>query len=318
MGLGPNSVHWCAGYFCTPRTTATSNGPLAHEHYFLDMPIIDTPIARTPSTRHSRPVLAREFAGGAVLGALVWLAICSLGFHAIFGLSVARWLGPAALLGGLLGVTRFRALLWVGGAALAALFAVVSFTPLIVQPVQGLIRSDPMPSPPLRLDAVVVLSSGVTTDGVLDSDGTERLLSALRLARATGTSAIVTTRVRNPGLLDVSSDADQKKLVELAGSGLRLFIVTDVFSTRDEALRVRELARQQQWARVAVVTSPPHSRRACGAFEKAGLRVTCVPAESRQIGFRTLDAPGDRVEAFKWWIYEFAGTVNYRVKGWLP
>jgi len=268
--------------------------------------------------RRTKPVIAREIASGAVLGALVWLAICSLGFHAIFGLSVARWLGPAALLGGLLGVTRFRALLWVGGATLAVLFAVVSFTPLIVQPVQALIRSDPMPSPPLTLDAVVVLSSGVTTDGALDSDGTERLLSGLRLARATGTSGIVTTRVRSSGRPEVSSDADQKKLVDLAGSGLRLFIVSDVFSTRDEALRVRELARQQRWTRVAVVTSPPHSRRACGTFEKAGLRVTCVPAESRDVGFRTLDAPGDRVDAFKWWIYEFAGTMNYRVKGWLP
>ena len=69
---------------------------------------------------------------------------------------------------------------------------------------------------------------------------------------------------------------------------------------------------------MAVVTSPSHSRRACGTFEKAGLRVTCVPAESREVSFETLTTPGDRIEAFQLWVYELAGTINYRVKGWLP
>ena len=263
-------------------------------------------------------MLAREFASGAVLGALVWLAICTLGFHGIFHLSGTSGLGPAALLGGLLGVTRYRVILWLAGATLAALFATVAFTPVIVQPAQALIRSDPIPSPPLALDAVVVLSGGVTVDGLVGHSGIERLLSGVRLAKATGTRALVTTRVRHPANLDVSSDADQKKLVELMAPGLRHFVVSDVFSTRDEALRVRDLARQQRWARVAVVTSPSHSRRACGTFEKVGVRVTCVAAESREVAFTTLASPGDRIEAFKLWIYEMAGTVNYRLKGWLP
>lgn len=268
--------------------------------------------------RRAKPVLAREFAGGAVLGALVWLAICTLGFQAIFGLDAANGIAAAAVLGGLLGVTRYRPVLWLAGGALAALFVIVAFTPVIVQPAQALVRSDPIPSPPLTLDAVVVLSGQLTADGLVGYNGVERLLSGVRLARTTGTQAIVTTRVRNPANFEVSSDADQKRLIELMGQGLRLFIVPDVFSTRDEALRVRELATQQRWARVAVVTSPSHSRRACGTFEKVGLRVTCVPAESRKMAFKSLATPGDRVEAFKHWIYEIAGTVNYRVKGWLP
>lgn len=263
-------------------------------------------------------MLARELGGGAVLGALVWLAVCALGFNAIFGLSGAGGLFPVALLGALLGVSRFRWALWLAGGALAALFAIVAFTPIIVQPAKALVRSDPIPSPPLTLDAVVILSSGLTLDGLVVHTGVERLLSGVRLARATGTNAVVTTRVRHPADLEVSSDADQKRLVELMGPGLRLFTVSDVFSTRDEALRVRDLARQQGWARVAVVTSPSHSRRACGTFEKAGLRVTCVPAESREIAFVRLTLPGDRINAFKLWIYEFAGTVNYRMNGWLP
>ena len=255
---------------------------------------------------------------GAVLGALLWLAIMTLGFHSILHLPGAIGIGPAALLGGLLGISRFRMILWLGAGALAALFAVVAFTPLIVQPAQALIRSDPIPSPPLTVDAVVVLSGGMTADGLLGPDGTERMLSGLRLAKAIGSPALVTTRIRTGASYEVSSDADQKKLVELLGPGLRHFIVTEVFSTRDEALRVRDLARQQSWARIAVVTSPSHSRRACGTFEKVGLRVTCAPAESREVAFRQLTDSGDRIEAFRMWIYEMAGTVNYRLKGWLP
>lgn len=273
---------------------------------------------RTPATRRAKPVLLREFVSGAVLGALVWLAIITLGFHSVFHLPGPIGVGPAALLGGLLGISRFRVVLWLGAGALAALFAVIAFTPVIVRPAQALVRSDPLPSPPLTLDAVVVLSGGLTADGLIGADGTERMLSGLRLAKATGTSALVTTRIRAGPNLEVSSDADQKRFIELFGPGLRHFIVADVFSTRDEALRVRDLARQQSWARIAVVTSPSHSRRACGTFEKVGLRVTCAPAESREVAFRSLSDPGDRVEAFRLWIYEMAGTVNYRMKGWLP
>ncbi len=282
------------------------------------MPQPDFKTQRTPVTRRTKPALTREFFGGAVLGALVWIALVMLGFNGVFHLPGATGLAPAALLGGLLGISRFRLVLWLGGGALAALFAIVAFTPIVVQPARALVRSDPMPSPPLTLDAVVVLSAGLTADGLVGHSGVERLLSGIRLARSTGTPALVTTRVRHPDDLEVNSDADQKALVQLMGPGLRLFIVPDVFSTRDEALRVRDLARGHRWARVAVVTSPAHSRRACGTFEKAGLRVTCVPAESREVAFESLATPGDRLEAFKLWMYEVAGTVNYRVKGWLP
>lgn len=278
----------------------------------------DSTSLRNSTPRRTKPVLLREFAGGAVLGALVWLAITVVGFHGVFHLSESSGIGPAALLGGLLGLSRFRVLLWLTGGALAALFATVAFTDVIAQPTRALVRSDAMPSPPLALDAIVVLSGGITADGVVGADGTERLLSALQLNRATGTPNIVTTRVRHPARLEVSSDADQRRIIALAAPGVRHFIVSDVFSTRDEALRVRDLAREQRWARVAVVTSPAHSRRACGTFEKAGLRVTCVPAQSREVAFKTLSTPGDRVEAFRLWIYEMAGTINYRLKGWLP
>lgn len=282
------------------------------------MPSTDIITPRSTVARRTKPVLVREFASGAILGGLIWGLIATLGFHGILHLTVASGFLPSVLLGGLLGLSRYYPVLWIIGAVLAALYGLVAFTPLIVQPAQALIRSDPIPSPPLTLDAIVVLSGGVSDDGLLGPDATERLVSGLRLASATRTPALVTTRVRSPTNPEISSDADQKRLVELVGPRPQLFIVSDVFSTRDEALRVRALAVQQQWARVAVVTSPAHSRRACGTFEKAGLRVTCVPSDSRDVAFKTLATADDRLKAFRLWIYEMAGTLNYRLKGWLP
>lgn len=304
-------------YFCTARTTWMNTRP-PFDGYFVRVPTEDFSGPRPPVPRRSKPLLLKEFASGAVLGTLIWLAVVTLGFHSVFHLPNSAGLGPAALLGGLVGFTRFRSILWLTGGTLVALFILVAFTPVIVEPAQSLVRSDPIPSPPLTVDAVVILSSGVTGDGLLNPSGTERMVSGLRLAKVTGSRAIVTTRVRTGPNLEVSSDADQKNLVDLFGAGVAHFIVPEVFSTRDEALLVRDLARQQRWARVAVVTSPSHSRRACGTFEKVGLRVTCAPAESREVAFHTLAYSGDRVEAFQLWVYEMAGTVNYRLKGWLP
>lgn len=282
------------------------------------MPTADTTTPRGMPARGTRPVLARELATGAILGALIWLAVRSLGLHSALHLSPANGIVPAALLGALVGATRYRVLLWLTGTALVALFAVVAFTPIIVRPVQALIRSDPMPSPPLTIDAIVVLGGGVTTDGLLPPDATDRMLSGLRLARATGTTTFVITRARNSRDPRITSDADQKSLIQLTSTGLRVFSVSDVLSTRDEAIGVRDLAAKEGWARIAVVTSPAHTRRACGTFEKVGLRVTCVPAESRRVPVRSLTTPGDRVAAFELWIYEIAGTIKHRVRGWLP
>lgn len=302
---------------CTARTTWTAAARVGG-CYFVGVPPTDPSTPRTAGARRAKPVLLRDFTSGAILGALVWLAITTLGLNGTLHLSNAIGLAPAALLGGLLGVTRYRVILWLAGGALAALFAVVAFTPIIVRPARALVRSDPLPSPPLTLDAVVVLSGGVTSDGLIGYSGIERLLSGIHLARSTGTSSLVTTRVRHSANLEVTSDADQKRLVQLMGPGMRLFIVGDVLDTRDEALLVRDLARRQRWARVAVVTSPAHSRRACGTFEKVGLRVTCVAAESRTVAFPALATPSDRIRAFNLWIYELAGTSNYRLRGWLP
>jgi uncharacterized SAM-binding protein YcdF (DUF218 family) len=115
----------------------------------------------------------------------------------------------------------------------------------------------------------------------------------------------------------VTADVDQQRLVSLLERPIRLLIVDSIFSTRDEAVRTRALAKALDITNVAVVTSPLHTYRACATFEKVGFAVTCVPSESRDVALTTLSGPTDRVKALQLWLYELAGLAKYRVSGWM-
>lgn len=252
-------------------------------------------------------------ATGLVLGAACWDIIARLGAPNIFGIGTFSGLIPSAIAGAALGLTRWRrAPLWLS-AGLVAILVIVAYTGL-AGPSRRLIRADPVPR---TADAVVVLSAGVTGDGFVPQQGTDRLRKAVELVRSgVATNLVVTREVKRIAGKVVTSSADQGRLIAMAG-------VTKVYSaglarsTRDEALGVAALARARGWRRMVVVTSPYHSRRACAAFEKVGLIVACVPADSRDIAIRTLSSPEDRVDAFAMWIYELAGTLRYRLSGWM-
>jgi uncharacterized SAM-binding protein YcdF (DUF218 family) len=126
------------------------------------------------------------------------------------------------------------------------------------------------------------------------------------------------TRERNgPPSARVTSDVDQQRVISLLERPVRLLIVDSVFSTRDEAVRTRALARSLDITSVAVVTSPIHTYRACATFEKVGFSVTCVPSESREAAIYRLRHIGDRVRVLQRVLYELAGLARYRVGRWI-
>jgi uncharacterized SAM-binding protein YcdF (DUF218 family) len=167
------------------------------------------------------------------------------------------------------------------------------------------------------VDAVVALSAWVTDDRLLTPIGEDRLLGALAVARAHGVPRIVTTRITRPlGDSVATSDADQRHLVALGAPGIEHVIVDGPHTTREEALLVARLAADSGWRRVAVVTSPYHSRRACAAFERAGLAVTCTPARSTTVSWYSLRSPRDRLRAAGLLLYETLAGWLYRARGW--
>jgi uncharacterized SAM-binding protein YcdF (DUF218 family) len=201
---------------------------------------------------------------------------------------------------------------WVLLGPVLAAWLVVAATPAAPWLLHRLVRHDPLAQP---VDAVVVLSAFVLPDGRLPARGLDRLLHGLDLvARHEVPILVVSTPTSARG---VSARDDHRRVVSLLGGGVQLLEMTEVWTTRDEAVRLEALARQEGWRRVAVVTSPSHTRRACAAVEATGLEVTCQPAPTR-------DVPGPRHADFSARLfmapeltYEGAAYVEYRVRGWI-
>jgi uncharacterized SAM-binding protein YcdF (DUF218 family) len=254
---------------------------------------------------------------GALLGAILWLECIALGVPKILVESSGYSLIPiAALAGALLGLTRARQILFATVTGFAVLLAVLAYTPAIRRPARTLIRSDPVGA--RAVQAIVVLSGGVTTDGHLKPRAVDRMLTGLSLIRRGVASTLIVSRERRGApQRAVTSDSDRQRLVALLERPVRLLIVDSVFSTRDEAVRMRALASSLDITSIAVVTSPIHTYRACATFEKVGFAVTCIPSESREVALSTLRLATDRVLAFQLWLYEWAALAKYRASGWI-
>lgn len=223
-----------------------------------------------------------------------------------------------ALIGAALALTRARIVVWAASVLAIVLFEVVAFTPLAARGLDtdALIRRDALPASPTRLDAVVVLSEGISRDSLLSSGAVDRLLTALTLMRDSVSSTLVITRPRRTDN-GATTSPDQAWVRALVAREFETFVVDSVRTTRDEAVRAAALLVPRGMTRVAVVTEPLHTRRACAAFETVGFAVTCVP--SRERGFTLHDPANARERLAIWntWLYERAAWSAYRARGWL-
>ena len=255
---------------------------------------------------------------GAAVAALAWLALATLGLLVPFG----EWALPLTLVAGLLGgiavgvrLRWLRRLFWIAAIAVCACVIVVAFTPLVTAmlPTRALVRSDPRPTIPV--DAVIVLSGGITVDSLLGTQSVDRLLTGLELMRDSAAPVLVLTRSRR-GSAGVSADADQQRLRALVARPFAMLFVDSVRTTRDEAVNAARLLLPRGADTIVLVTSPLHTRRACAAFERAGFHVRCVPAVSRDYTLRA-DSSADRLALFRVWIYERMAWLMYRRRGWV-
>jgi len=251
---------------------------------------------------------------GAVAGCAMWMLVVGLGVPHIFGLGDDAGLIPAVILCALISLNRLHRLPVYATIVLLVVTLLVAYTPIVVAPSRALIRSDPLPK---SADAVIALSAGINADGYLSWQGMDRTLSAMKLVKSGVAPRLIVTRERRRlGDRIFASSGDQAALAQLAG--LNEVITTGgVKNTRAEAVEVARIARVRGWHRVIVVTSPMHTKRACATFEKTGLSVTCVASDSRDIAVNDMSLPHDRLRAFAMLIYEAAGTVQYRQKGWI-
>lgn len=270
--------------------------------------------------RHGWRGVLRPAARSATIAVLVWTGAAALGVPALFGLAPNDAFAIAGVIGALLGAAGGERALRAAAAMVALLLVLVTSLPLIGLVAPALVRRDqPTVSAGAPVDAIAVLSSGVGDDGMIQGEGVDRLLEGLALAKHTRRPLVISV-VRPRGSAGVSSLADQRRLVALAGIEDRVWIVDSVHSTHDEAVRMAALARSRGWRRVALVTSPAHTRRACAVFERAGLAVVCTPAPARDAawgGPTPLRSPGDRLRVTASWLYEEIGWLVYHARGWV-
>ncbi len=253
--------------------------------------------------------------GGAALAMGIGRLADALGLWSLLG--VPRWISTlgSMVLGAFLAPTALGGALWLVAAVLSVFLMFVMFTPVTRSLVPPFVRAD---QPGTAVDAVMVLSGGVTDDGRMTGQSLDRLLSALARVRERSVGQLALSVVESSGPLPKrSSEADQRALAQLGAPQVTVRFVYNVHSTRDEALAFAALARTHGWTRVMVVTSPMHSRRACAAFEMVGLSVECRPAEGRDYSVRRLESSEDRRLAFADVVYEVAATFLYRSRGWM-
>jgi uncharacterized SAM-binding protein YcdF (DUF218 family) len=252
---------------------------------------------------------------GGTIAALTWIAVAAL-----TGLGkVPELLVPgaiiAAIIGALLVLTRLRALVWVLGALVIGAFYLIAVTPFVstVLAPDSLVRTDRLPKG--QLDAVIVLSGGITEDSLLMPEPLDRLLSALALMhQGAGRILVVTEPARRNG---TTAYRDQRWVRSLLDRPFEMVAIDSVHTTHDEAVRAWRALQPRGDTRVAVVTSPLHTRRACSTFERVGFTVTCVPAILRAYAVHSPSSAMDRLALFRDWLYERAALIEYRERGWL-
>lgn len=262
-----------------------------------------------------RTRLARDAVTGAVLGALCAIVAHVLGVQQLLRRFDLSFYLPAAILGAILGVTRLRPVLWIGAGLLALLCIIIGYTPAVSTLASSLIRRDSLPP---RVDAIAVLSMGLTPDGLLGGESLDRFLSGASLARSGLAPAMMVSRERRTFRGKVVSDsADLARVAVLTASGVSIIFVDSIFTTRTEALQMKAIADRNGWRTLAVVTSPMHTRRACATFEAVGFRVACVPADVRDSGLHPASDAQHRLHSFQSFLYETFATDTYRRRGWI-
>jgi len=221
----------------------------------------------------------------------------------------------ATLVGAFLALTPAARILWAMTGIAIGTFGVIATTPFVttVLPTKKLVRNDTLPRD--GLDAVIVLSGGITPDSLLMSEALDRLLTGLALMRDNVAPVLIVTQPRRRD--GATAASDQARLRALVSRPFAMRTVDSVRTTRDEAVGAWRLLRAHGATRVAVVTSPLHTSRACATFEHVGFTVSCVSAVSRTYSVERAESGQDRLALFRAWVYERAAWIEYRLRGWV-
>jgi uncharacterized SAM-binding protein YcdF (DUF218 family) len=250
---------------------------------------------------------------GALLGLVLAGALWMLGVPNAVGFSRPVAL-PLVVVAGAVLVRWFHRTMTIAALVLCVIVAVGVFTPIVPRLAKPFVRNDAVNLD--SVDAVFVFSASMNSRGMIANEALDRLLTGLTLRARRPTLPLVVSTIRSSvNGIEVNSAADQRALINLSPATGPVVVVDSVYSTRDEAVRLTRHAFLARWKRVVAITSPMHSRRACGTVEALGLAVTCVAAPWRPASWPARTA-SDRLLLMQRLTYETMAWAQYRVTGW--
>lgn len=137
----------------------------------------------------------------------------------------------------------------------------------------------------LQGDVIILLGGGSLT-GVPDFDGSgqitgdpaNRLLTALRLQRATGLPILFSGGTVYSGMAN-EAEIEKRMLLSLGVPEDKIFLENKSRNTAENAAFSQEIAAQQGWQRPILVTSAFHLPRAVRFFARAGFTVLPYPCD---------------------------------------
>ena len=169
---------------------------------------------------------------------------------------------------------------------------------------------------PSRLEpaqAIVVLGSSVSEDGILEDESVRRALQGILLYRKDLAPKILFLGYTLPG-----GPAEARVRADLARAlGVPeevLLVETRARTTREEAVLAAKALQGQEIRRILLVTDALHLFRAQRLFTRAGFEVLPVPAEDPT---RTSTAPEGRLKLARAVVGEALALAYYRTAGYL-
>jgi uncharacterized SAM-binding protein YcdF (DUF218 family) len=206
--------------------------------------------------------------------------------------------------------TRLRTLLVATTLGLVLLWFAVAYGPLSRILLGGLVRRDAL----RPADAVLVLSSGMQTDGEPTSTQLSRLFRGLELVKDGLAPRLMITEMPPP--YEGGRSFAQAMLSRFRPE-VELIVFESVRNTHDEALMAADYLKARGLKTIIVATSPTHTYRSAALLERLGLEVMAAPAIETVFDLESLDQPGDRLMAFGPIIHERLGIFVYRRRGWI-
>lgn len=162
-------------------------------------------------------------------------------------------------------------------------------------------------------EAIVVLASGVSEDGLLGGQSLRRAVHGIVLQRK-GLAPLLVLSGPAPDKGPAEALVRDELARELGISPDAILTETEARTTREEAIRIGAVLRQRQVRRILLVTSSQHMMRARRLFERGGFEVFPASADDVSDTDRT---PEGRLKLTRQALQEVLARIYYRVAGYL-